>query len=367
MNVFFERLENLREAMAGSDLDAFLVSIPENRYFVSGFEAEDPMIMEISGFILVGRRDALVLTDGRYHTQALRECPGFRVMVYSADMMPVFQEGVTMLNAKRLGIESRHLSVRFYDRLTEALAEKGVEVVKTDGLVEPIREVKTEGELDRIVGALRVTESAFREVVGTLKPGMTEMETALNIERAMRDLGAQGPAFESIVASGPNAALPHAVPTDRAIREGEPVIFDIGAKKDKYCSDMSRTICLGGTDGKFREVYGLVREAQLSAIRNMKAGMTTDEVDALARRVIEEGGYGDYFLHSLGHGVGLAVHEAPSLRRVQPVELKAGMVVTVEPGIYLAEWGGVRLEEMVVIRENGAELLNRDDTFYDFR
>ncbi|MBI4775282.1 MAG: aminopeptidase P family protein [Deltaproteobacteria bacterium] len=366
MAQYMNRIDRLRERLDESRLDGLLVSIPYNRYYVSGFAADDPQVMEISGFVLVGRDTRAILTDGRYATQARNESPDFQVYVYTADLLPTFQEAVSKANIRRLGIESRHLSVYLFDKLSEGLGQKNVELVKTEDVVEPLRSIKDPDELDRVVAALRVTEKAFKEVLEQLRPGMTEREVASMIESAMTASGAQGVAFDSIVASGPNAAMPHAVPTDRNIREGEPIIFDIGARKDMYCSDMSRTVFLGEPDERFREIYGIVRKAQLRAIEGLKPGMKTDEADALARDVIDQAGYGEFFLHSLGHGVGIATHEPPSLRRIFPVELTENMVITIEPGIYLPEWGGVRLEEMVVIRKNGAELLNEEKTFYRF-
>jgi len=366
MAQYEKRIDRLRERLHEFRLDGFLISIPYNRYYLSGFAADDPQVMEISGFVLVGSDTRAILTDGRYATQAKNESPDFEVYVYTAEPLPTFQEAVFRANIRRLGIESRHLSVHLFDKLAEGLGQKGVEVVKTEDVVEPLRAIKDPPELDCIIAALRVTEKAFKEVLGQLRPGMTEREVASRIESAMVASGAQGVAFDSIVASGPNAALPHAVPTDRQIREGEPIVFDIGARKDMYCSDMSRTVFLGEPDERFKEIYGLVRKAQLRAINGVKPGMKTDEADSLARDIIEEAGYGDFFLHSLGHGVGIATHEPPSLRRIFPVELMENMVITIEPGIYLPEWGGVRLEEMVVIRKGGAELLNEDKTFYPF-
>jgi len=186
------------------------------------------------------------------------------------------------------------------------------------------------------------------------------------LEKNMLQLGAEGPAFPSIVASGPNAALPHAVPTKKRIRTGETVVIDCGAKYQGYCADLSRTIVLGGARPWIRKIYRLVRQAQIAAIRGLRPGLGSDQADALAREIIETGGFGPQFGHALGHGVGLATHEAPSLSKFRPAPLQPGMIVTVEPGIYLEGRGGVRLEEMVLITEKDARLLNRDKHFYDW-
>ncbi len=366
MKVLEERTKTLRRRLEELHLDALLVSVPQNRFFMSGFSATDPLLQELSGFVLISRTSRVILTDGRYLAQARTECPEFNVLMYGGDFISVFQKAAQGLEIRSVGIEAGHLTVDFYDRLSRGLGQHGIQVVKTLNLVEPLRVCKSEDEIRKITCALRITERAFQTVLHRLSPGMTEKQAAWMVLSVMHEEGADGPAFEPIVASGPNAALPHAVPTDRVIKSGEPVLFDIGAMKDMYCSDMSRTVVLGEPSERFKELYSLVRTAQLEAIRGVRPGMPTNEVDGLARGLIERSGYGDYFLHSLGHGVGLATHEAPSLRRLNPVELQEGMVITVEPGIYLSEWGGIRLEEMVLVRSDGAEVLNSDRTFYSF-
>ncbi|MEW5723001.1 MAG: M24 family metallopeptidase [Thermodesulfobacteriota bacterium] len=212
--------------------------------------------------------------------------------------------------------------------------------------------------------ALRITEAALAETVAALRPGLTEIEAARFLEEAMRRRGAEGPAFETTMASGPNAALPHATPGSRKIREGETVIIDCGAKVNGYRADMTRTVVLGRPQPWVREIYELVRRAQLAAIKAIGPGVMSDAVDTAARDPIIQAGYGPNFGHALGHGVGLATHEAPSLSQSRPSLLEVGMIVTVEPGIYLEGRGGVRLEEMVLVTRTGAKVLNRDQTFY---
>ena len=218
-----------------------------------------------------------------------------------------------------------------------------------------------------ILGSCRIllNESVFQEVYVNLKPGQTEREVALAIESIMMRQGADAPAFPTIVAAGPNAALPHAIPTDRVINPGETIIIDMGLKLDGYCSDMTRTVVLGAPDRKTVKIIRLVRQAQRAAIRTIEAGILARDADRAARALISAAGYGKNFGHGLGHGVGLAVHESPSLNRRRRNKLQPGMVVTVEPGIYLPGWGGVRLENMVVVEEKGCTVLNRDETFLD--
>jgi len=238
-------------------------------------------------------------------------------------------------------------------------------MIPVSGIIEKLRTRKTPEEIEKIHQAVLLNEQVFQEAYKSLRPGQTEKEIALKIETSMRRLGAEEPAFPAIVASGPNAALPHAVPTDRRIKEGETIIIDMGLKLDGYCSDMTRTVVLGKPAAKILEIIRLVRQAQLAAVKTLKAGILAKDADRAARKIISEAGYGKSFGHGLGHGVGLAVHETPSLNKRRRNKLQPGMVVTVEPGIYLPGWGGVRLENMVIIEDGGCTLLNRDTTFLD--
>jgi Xaa-Pro aminopeptidase len=217
---------------------------------------------------------------------------------------------------------------------------------------------KTQPEVAAIRKALRLAESVFSRVAADLRPGMTEKEAAWSLEKALREAGADGLSFPVIAASGPNSALPHAIPGDRPLQPGEPILFDWGVRLEGYCSDISRTLFMGKPDDTFRKVFQTVREAQEMAIAAIKAGADAKAVDNIARRHIEKMGFKDRFGHGLGHGVGLAIHEQPRLSPLSDKILEAGMVCTVEPGIYLPGWGGVRLENMIVVTSDGAEVLN---------
>jgi Xaa-Pro aminopeptidase len=219
--------------------------------------------------------------------------------------------------------------------------------------------IKEPLELEAIRKSLALSESVFEGLLGTLRVGTAETELAWAMEKGLREAGADSIAFSPIVASGPNAALPHAVPTHRTVREGEPILFDWGARLNGYCSDISRTLVLGSPDDTFGKVYQVAKDAQSMAIEAMKPGVSTQAVDKIARDHIGAKGFKDYFGHALGHGVGLAVHEKPRLSPMRPMDLEVGMVTTVEPGIYIPGWGGVRLENMVVMKKDGAEVLNR--------
>lgn len=363
------RLSRLRELLAQRDLDALLVAGPENRRYLSGFTARDELLTETSGWLLVTHREAFLLTDFRYQEWAAQEAVGFAVKIYKESMGAVLAELLAIGQIHRVGFESAYISYRNYQRLVETVAQSGWQVqwLPQEGLVEELREAKTPEEVAAIRKALRLTEKVFREVAGMLTPGLTERQVAWEIERRLKEQGSDGLAFPPIVAAGANSARPHHQPTDYALAPGEPIIIDMGARLEGYCADLTRTLILGEPPARFREIYLVVRRAQVRAESAIKAGMNSLEADALAREVIAEAGYGEAFGHSLGHGVGLAVHEAPSLSPYEDraTMLKAGSIVTVEPGIYLPGWGGIRLEDMVLVQAEGAEVLTRVG-FYDW-
>lgn len=353
----------LRKSMAETKLSALLVSRPENRRYLSGYTATDSQLDESSGCLLITSRQQLLLTDFRYEIQARTEAAGYRIVIHKKGLAQEIAALVKHFRIERLGFESDHMIYRNYELLkagTEAFLQP------VTGQVERLRVKKDAGELKAITKALRITEKAFQLTLERLKLGLMEVEAARFLDDTMLRLGADEPAFDTIVASGPNAALPHAVPTIRKIKEGEPVVIDCGAKLDGYGSDMTRTVILGNPAPWLKTVYRIVRQAQLLAIAALKPGLTTSEADTIARRHIEKQGYGPHFGHSLGHGVGLATHEAPSLSQLRSTVLEPGMVVTVEPGIYLEGRGGVRLEEMLAITENKARIINKNKHFYDW-
>jgi Xaa-Pro aminopeptidase len=358
------RLQQIRERLDRLEIDAFVVSTPENRYYLSGFSARDIALNEISGYLVIGRERQALLTDGRYVFQAREECPQFEVILYTDDAAKAIAKTVRDLQPKKVAVEGYHLIVDFYHKLVAAL--DGIQVINASDIIEPFRSIKTEEEIDMIRASVELTERALEQVLPELKAGLTEKEAAWRIERTIRELGAEAVSFDPIVASGPNAAKAHHEPGERTVRKSESIILDIGSRLNRYCSDMTRTIVLDTVPPLLKEIYLTVRRAQEKAIALIKPGVTSMEADAVAREEIERAGYGENFLHSLGHGVGLAVHESPYLRRIAPVELKENMVITVEPGIYLEGWGGVRLEQIVVIRSYGVEVLNTDKFFYVF-
>lgn len=363
---FSNRLARVRDAMRQQELDAFLVAVPENRFYLSGYEAEDLNLTESSGYLLIAPERKFLLTDSRYEEAARQESPDFDLIVYNQGLPQVLPELLSGLGTQRLGIEAHFLTYRRYSEVREALnkSRPTAETVATENLVEQFRVIKDEEEIVSIRKSIALMESALHAAWNALEPGKTEKEIAWLIERTIREGGGQAVSFPPIAAAGPNSALPHAVPTDRRVHPGDPVVLDLGAKLDMYCSDITRTWVAGDPDPKLREIYKIVREAQLAAQGTARAGTDSVQVDSAARALIDKAGYGQFFGHGLGHGVGLAVHEKPGLRKAEPTILEENMVVTIEPGIYLPGFGGVRLENMVRITKNGCELLTREDCIY---
>jgi Xaa-Pro aminopeptidase len=361
------RLAALRERLAQNSLDALLVSGQENRRYLSGFTAREEF-PETCGMLLISRETAWLLTDFRYQEWARAEAPDYEIKIYQVSLGATLAECLGQARKIRLGFEPAYLSYRQYQRLPRDLTDAGLDVdwQAVENLVEELREVKTREELAAIRRALALTETVLGEVAALLRPGLTEAEVAWEIERRLRESGADI-AFFPIVAAGPNSARPHHHPGDYRLEVGEPIIIDMGARADGYSADLTRTLILGPPDEEFRKIYRIVRQAQERAEKELKAGMDSQSADSLAREIIAGAGYAEAFGHSLGHGVGLAVHEAPSLSplKERATTLRTGSVFTVEPGIYLTGWGGVRLEDMVLLHEDHAEVLNRAG-FYEW-
>ena len=355
-----KRITKIRQDLADKELDALMVSVQENRYYLSGFTGEDTQFDESAGMLIISDHHLVLATDSRYELQAQTEAAGFNIVCYKKGLEKELPDIVKSLGIHRLGFESVRLSHKNYSAYTSVLGEQNppVELIPTEDVVEALRQLKSEDEIQRTTHALRLAEKAFSQVLDAIKPGMTERQAAWILEKNMRENGAQGLSFPVIVASGPNSALPHAVPTDRQMATGEPILFDWGARLDEYCSDTTRTVIMGEPDDRFRKVFETVVTARDLAIDAIKAGASGTQVDMIARNFINQNGYEGKFGHSLGHGTGLAVHESPRLSPIKDDRLEAGMVVTVEPGIYLPGWGGVRMENQVVVRQNRAQVLN---------
>ena len=330
-----------------------LVTQPENRRYLAGFTGS-------AGVLLVSADQQAIATDFRYYEQAGVECPDWELFKVGYDFEGQLSNLLRHLGleGRAVGFEAAYVSVDQFHRWQSSLAGLAP-LTPTTGLVEALRQSKQPDELDAIRRAGALADQALEHIYRWLKPGVTERQAAWELESFMQSRGSAA-AFDIIVASGPNAALPHAHPTQRAIQAGEPVILDLGCVVDGYCSDVTRTVCLGRPqDDRYLPLWQLVLGAQQAAETGLRAGLTGAEGDQLAREVIAAAGYGDAFGHGLGHGVGLAVHEEPRLSRSYPHPLPAGSVVTVEPGVYLPGWGGVRIEDMLLVHDGGAEVLTQ--------
>jgi Xaa-Pro aminopeptidase len=358
-----QKLAHLRRLLDRRSADTLWVVRPENRRYLSGFEARDAALDETAGYLLVTRDQALLVTDSRYTTEAENQVVDFDVITAGKDFVDTLPGLLERLGTRTLGFDPDYLIWGLHRRVSRTLKtmSPAVRLQPVKGLVEGMREVKSAEEIQAMERASDLMGEVLDEVVPRMRPGRTEKEVAWEIMALAREAGAEGMAFDPIVAAGPDGALPHAVPSDRKLRAGEPVVVDVGVRVDGYCCDMTRTVFPGGSDPEepFRTVYGIVRRAQLEALEAVRPGVETTVPDGRARGVIREAGYGDFFGHSLGHGVGLAAHENPRLAPRRPVKLRQGHVVTVEPGIYLPGRGGVRLEEMVVVEKTGPRILTR--------
>jgi Xaa-Pro aminopeptidase len=348
-----DRADRLTGLLPDENLDLLLVTALPNVRYMTGYTGSN-------GLALVGAQARVFVTDFRYVEQAAVEVdPSYE---RKRDQLELFDVLVDSLPAGkiRLGFDDAQVTVRQHARLRELLPER-VELVRAGGLVERLRAVKDADEVRRIRIAAEAADAALTQLLAQGLAGRTERELATALEQAMREQGAQRPAFDSIVAAGAHGALPHASPRDVEVGTAELVVIDWGAEVDGYCSDCTRTVATGEPGEQAREVYQLVLEAQLAGLSAIRAGAGGRAVDGVARAVIEAGGHGDHFGHGLGHGVGSEIHEAPRLSMRSEDELEDGNVVTVEPGVYLPGRFGVRIEDLVVVGDGGCEILTSLD------
>lgn len=351
------KLQNLRQKFDDDDLglDAILISSPENRRYMSGFTGS-------AGWLLISRHDATLATDFRYVEQAAQQSPDFRIH-RTVPGLGWFPEWTAEQGVKRIGFESDDVTISLHNAFRKAADESETtnhpELVPTSGIVEQLRVYKDADELALLAKAIEISDEALDEVCPRIEPGITEEAVAWELEKAMRERGAEMISFDTIVGAGANGALPHHRADDTVIKRNDAIVIDMGAKYEGYCSDLTRTIFVGEPDAKFRRIYDIVLQAQLAAEEQVRAGMTGEEADAIARDIIAEAGHGDDFGHSLGHGVGLAVHEFPRVGPRAEDILQDGMVFTIEPGIYLPGWGGVRIEDIVAMENGRARVISK--------
>jgi len=341
-----ERVARIRERLQAEGADVFLISNPVNRRYITGFTGS-------AGLVWISSTKQAILTDFRYVEQVKAECPGWeliRIETYN----DALEELIKGENVRSIVFEEEHVTVK---QLREWQDRFAVELKGSSGWVEELRMCKTPAEIEHIRRAAQIGDEAFAELLPNIKSGRTEREIALELEYLMRRKGASAMSFAPIVASGPQSALPHARPGERILSYGDFVVMDFGCVVNGYCSDMTRTIVIGEPEERHLLIYDLVLKAQVEAVEAVAPGKTGAEIDAIAREIIAEAGYGDYFGHGLGHSVGLEVHENPRLSKTDQTVLAPGMIVTVEPGVYLPGFGGVRIEDLVVVTEDGHEVL----------
>ncbi|MFA5628958.1 MAG: aminopeptidase P family protein [Dehalococcoidales bacterium] len=348
-----KRISKLREILKEKNLDAVLISQPQNRYYLSGFSGS-------AGYLLITQNNTVLATDFRYVEQVKEQSPLYTLFQITDGIDKWFPEITGGLNIKTLGFEPGDITIEKFQNFSSAIQKSGIELdmIPLPGAVEKIRAVKDAAEIVCIEQAVKIADKAFEHLESIICPGMTELDVAWELEKALREAGSETVPFEIIVGSGPNAALPHAYPTERRIKAKEPIVIDFGAKYKGYCSDCTRTLCLGGADNTFNEIYKIVLEAQLHAIANIAEGTTGAEADYFARSIIDKAGHGAAFGHSLGHGIGLVAHEKPALHRTSADILTENMVFTIEPGIYIPGWGGVRIEDTVVLKNGKMNVIS---------
>lgn len=344
------RATELQKRLEGLDIDGMLITKAQNRQYLSNFTGS-------AGALVISKQGKALVTDFRYTEQASAQAEDFDVVTHGAgEYYKKVMAEARKLGAARLGFEAADMSVEEYHFFQTAA--DGIELVAVKGAVEKMRAVKDPSELDKIRKACSLTDKLFDFVLGKIKPGMTEQELATEMEIWMIRHGMRS-SFGTIVASGNRGALPHGRASSKPMQKGELVTMDFGGSLDGYTSDMTRTVSLGKADEKQKEIYSIVLEAQLAGVKAARAGLKGKDVDSKSRQVIESKGYGQYFGHGLGHGVGMEVHEEPRFSVTDENEIVPGMVLSVEPGIYMPGWGGVRIEDLVVITEGEAEVLYR--------
>ncbi len=344
--MFNLRIKNILKAFSG---DSVLITDPKNRYYFSGFTGTDAAL-------LLTRDENFIFTDSRYHIQAKQQAKDF-TLIDSAKTSPS-----DLINQKKLsyiGFEEETMTVRAYDSMSKKLERATLEGVSA--LIKDIRKIKDDTEIGYIRHAAGIADKAFSYILGEIKPGLTEKELALKLEFFMRDRGAEGLSFDTIFASGVRSAMPHGVASYKKIENGDLVTIDFGCLYKGYASDMTRTVVLGSANEKQKEIYNIVLDAHNAALAAVRPGAKAKDIDSLARGIIERAGYGDNFGHSLGHSLGLDVHEFPSLSPKSEEILMPRMFVTDEPGIYIDGFGGVRIEDLLLVTDDGCDDLTTSD------
>ncbi|MDQ0224941.1 M24 family metallopeptidase [Metabacillus niabensis] len=342
------KLDKIRNRFKELSIDGLLITSEYNRRYMTGFTGT-------SGIALISEDKAVFMTDFRYTEQAAKQVKEYEIVQHTGPLSEEVAQLVSKLGIKKLGFEQDHLTYQEYSNYKKVL--NSVEFIPVSGAVEKLRLIKSPAEIKILKEAAEIADAAYKHILTFVKPGVREIDVSNELEFFMRKNGAVSSSFDIIVASGYRSALPHGVASEKEIEKGDFVTLDFGAYYKGYCSDITRTFAVGQPSDELKKIYSIVLEAQLRGMKGIKPGMTGKEADALTRDYISEHGYGEYFGHSTGHGLGMEVHEGPALSYRSDTILQPGMVVTVEPGIYIPDLGGVRIEDDTVITENGNESL----------
>lgn len=345
-----QRVVNIRKAIVKNNLDGMLfTNLPNIRYLV-GYSGS-------SGVLWITPKQVIFLTDFRYKEQSAREVKNARTVIVVNGLLDDLVKLPEFVKARKIGFEEQTMTYIQYRKLQKE--SRGKKLVPVSGMAEKLRQAKNTEEIVKIARASQIADQAFSRILKFIKPGVSEKLIAAELDHTLKILGSSNPSFDSIVGSGPNGALPHAQPGDRKVRKGDFIVLDFGAIYQGYHSDMTRTICIGKPSAKHFEVYNKVLEAQAVGLKSVRAGIKGKEVDQAVRRIIADAGYGEYYGHGLGHGVGLEVHEGPNMGMRTENILPENSIVTVEPGIYLPGWGGVRIEDLVVVKNGSCRVLSK--------
>jgi Xaa-Pro aminopeptidase len=347
-NEFERRRESVAAQFPERKLDGFVVSFSPNLRYLTGFTGSNGNLLLLPG-------NAILFTDPRYRIQASQEVT-CRVHISKGPLVPDVVGAIAKLGLRRIGYEPARMTCDSLDSLQARLPMKST-LVPVNGCVEALRMVKSPGEIALIRRSVETNSRAFETTVPRVRPGMKEQDLAAELEYRMRRLGAERPSFETIVAGGARSALPHAQPTGARLAVGQLVVVDMGALQGGYCSDMTRMLFLGSPSAKVKRAYRAVLEAQLAAIDAVRPGVSTARVDAVARKVLKTYGLAEAFVHSTGHGLGLEIHEPPRIGKRDKIRLAPGMAITIEPGVYIEGFGGIRIEDTVVVTQTGCEIL----------
>lgn len=347
---YISRRNSLKDAFPKSGIDIFFTFKSENIRYISNFSGG-------SGLLLVTENRTILFTDPRYGEEAAEKTVEVEVKVGTNILDDLIKELGTY-STKSIGFEAEEITYSQYKKIMDSLPS--VRLNPTYGLVEDIRIIKDEGEIEEIKRAIDIAAKAFKKISENLLPGASEWDISAELEYRIRRGGAEKIAFDFIVVSGDRGSLPHGIGTNRRVETGEMVTIDFGAKYNGYHSDCTRTLSVGDFGQKEAEIYNIVLSAQMEAIEGVREGVPAREIDKIARDIVEDAGYGEYFGHGAGHGVGLEVHESPRVSAKSDTILKAGMVITVEPGIYIPGWGGARIEDMILVTKEGCEILTSD-------